>query len=264
MSVSGVKKISGARGPYPEQFSPRLDLAPYDGPVSTYLIASTPRSGSHFLGHALKEAGPFGVPLEYLHPKNLKLWARRFGTTGAPATLEQIMRHRTGATGWFGLKAHWSQFAPFHQKHGVEPLGDLRSIFWIYRRDLLGQAISFTIADQTGQWISGAPRAREPVYAHGEIVRNAYRLRDQNAGWTRFLANHPARHIEVAYEDLVDPAKGDALIGRMLATLSDNVRPAPARSDRVQRQGGSLNDAWRAEFLARVAGRDGWIVEPYR
>lgn len=250
------------RGPYPEQFSEDLDLAPPDGEVRTYLIASTPRSGSHLLGHALKEAGSFGVPLEYIHHKNFKLWAQRFRTKGASATMAEIMRHRTGSTGWFGLKAHWNQLSLFRKRHGLEPLGDIRSIFWIYRRDLLGQAISFAIAEQTGQWISGAPKLKEPEYDQAAIVKGAIKLRDQNTSWERFISSHSAKVVRVAYEDLINPELRPGLINEMLSTLSAQPLARPPETNRVQRQANSLNREWREKFTKCAGPQLRWMLEP--
>jgi LPS sulfotransferase NodH len=93
-----------------DQFGAAYDLAPYDGWPATYLIASTPRSGSHYLGHLLFETGLFGSPLEYLHPAHLATWQDRLGTRDVASTLRALFRRRTSASGWFGIKAHWSHF----------------------------------------------------------------------------------------------------------------------------------------------------------
>ncbi|WJS86011.1 Stf0 family sulfotransferase [Paracoccus sp. TOH] len=241
--------------PYPQQFSTDMDLPAYEGPVRTYLIASTARSGSHMLGHMLKDAGPFGVPLEYLHRANLKLWMHRFGTEEVEPTLREVIRHRTGPTGWFGLKAHWHQFAPFRREYDISILGDLRAVFWIYRRDILGQAISYTIAAQTGQWISGAPRKAEPRYDFAAIERNLNNLRAENNFWGSYLSKQEKLPVlRVAFEDLVDPSLRPTLMKQMLERLDADM-PSREQVDepvRTQRQSASINDEWREAYMAQV------------
>jgi len=249
-----MQTIYEENSPYPQQFSPEMDLPAHDGPTRTYLIASTARSGSHMLGHLLKDAGPFGVPLEYLHHGNLKLWMHRFGTDDPQAALREVIRHRTGATGWFGLKAHWHQFFPFRKEHGIDVLGDLRTVLWIYRRDILGQAISYTIAAQTGQWISGAPRKAEPRYDYDAIKRCLNNLRAENNYWSIFLSKQNLPVLRIAFEDLVDPIIRPGLMTRILARL--DARPQEPQQAfepaRTQKQSASINEEWREAWLSEA------------
>jgi len=77
-------------------------------------------------------------------------------------------------------------------------------MIWIYRRDLLGQSISRCVAEQAGQWISGATRRGTSVYNYEAIVRNAKLIRNQNLKWQAFFANVPDRSLlAVVYEDLL-------------------------------------------------------------
>lgn len=144
---------------YGEQFSSQMDLPEFRSQHKTYLIASTPRCGSHFLGHGLMQLGVFGVPLEYLNGGNLRGWKIKFGLNkDLPELLMDIISRRTSPSGWFGIKAHWSQFSPHLRKGNLSAINPIERILFIYRRDLLGQAISYLKAQQTGIWISGAPR----------------------------------------------------------------------------------------------------------
>ncbi|MGL4237186.1 hypothetical protein [Tabrizicola sp.] len=50
---------------YQKQFSDELDQPPVLWPQTTVLIASTPRCGSHMLGHAMAGTGLLGVAISY-------------------------------------------------------------------------------------------------------------------------------------------------------------------------------------------------------
>jgi len=98
--ASLLRRIAGrpAPHPYPEQFSPAMDRPPFYGRPRWYLIASTPRCGSHFLGHALIESGHFGVPLEYLHRGNLDHWRQSDGIS--VAWRERFVEEAEPGDGW--------------------------------------------------------------------------------------------------------------------------------------------------------------------
>lgn len=240
--------------PYEEQFSPSLDLPDRLRASRFVMIASTPRSGSHLLGHTLAQTGEFGVPLEYLNPGNARYWAQRFGTVDLEILFRKLQRVRTSPSGMFCFKAHWDQFAPFQGKIDELTSGfGIEKVLWIYRRSLLNQAVSFVIASQTGVWISGAPVKGQAFYSY-DMIRNAAQLiYDQNRSWQRFLSvNYPDTTYPLAYESLV---AGDRDLARHLG-----LNEMPPQSRRTIRQGGTVNLEWRERFRSEIAAGDGWII----
>ena len=236
---------SPARGhAYPEQFAADMDLAPFNGAPRIYLIASTPRCGSHFLGHALARTGHFGVPLEYLGDRNLTGWRARFGPEDDAAILRHLIACRTSPSGWFGIKAHWSQFERCADRALFAAHGGVDRTIFLYRRDLLAQAISYLRAAQSGQFISGAARQAEPRYDCARILARARSILSQNRAWSRYLReefDNPV--LTVVYEDLVaDQPSGFAAIGQFLDPDCP-MRPAPSartapQSDASPKPGG--------------------------
>lgn len=249
------------RHPYPEQFAETQDLARYTGPPRPYLIATTPRSGSHFLGHAIASVGHFGFPLEYLNPGNLRVWSDRFGTDGNAETLAAIAHRRSGPTGLFGIKAHWDQWAGFDRHDVIDRWGGISRAIWIRRRDLAAQAISFTVAEQTGQWISGS-RARGPAaYDAVAIARNARRIRRQNENWRAFFDGPFAGPVlKVVYEDLT--ARPEAAFEAVARFLDRDTPVRPRAPGRTKRQTTGHAPDWRARFAIEAGPEDSWILEP--
>ena len=150
---------------------PDFDLSASPAPPRSYVIASTPRTGSTLLCRGLWDTGLVGAPKEYFNPTQLRDWEVRLGAFPSrlwhfplrgPArvfagrrgwTRERLAAHwqrvrtrRSGANGWCGLKLHR------HHRElllaGIELeelLGDLRWIR-IRRRDRLAQAVSWSRA----------------------------------------------------------------------------------------------------------------------
>lgn len=241
---------------YPVQFSKRLDQPRRDWADRIVLIASTPRSGSHFLGHALQETGECGVPLEYLHPDNVRCWHTRFGRKPMPELFAEIVRHRTTPNGTFCVKAHWNQFKP-HQDDVdrlTRGLGIDQAV-WILRRDVLSQAVSYAIAQQTGAWISGAREWRKPVYSYDDVFRMARRVRAQNRAWSRYFADRPV--LKVVFEEFRSDPDARARLGAALGI--DAPLDVPQRT---KRQASSRNDDWKARFRDDIRDDHAWILEP--
>ncbi len=170
------------------------------------------------------------------------------------------MRCRSGPTGLFGIKAHWSQFAPYEASPLLDSLGGFECAIWIWRRDLLSQAISYVRAVQTGQWISGAPQKGEAYYDYGEIVEKATRIRDQNTAWQAFFSDRFERPVlRVPYEDLL--AAQDRFFGEIGAFLEPKTLSRPVASERTQKVSGPASSDWRQRFLADLRDEDQWILE---
>jgi trehalose 2-sulfotransferase len=190
---------------YQQQFSDDLDQPPAAEPARTILIASTPRCGSHMLGHAMASTGLLGVPFEYANPANLAEWMQRLGTASPQETFKALMTRRTTANGTFAIKAHYSH---------CESLGgpDRFLDFWpnlkvvhICRADVLRQAISYAIARQTGVWISGQEAEQDHADCDpGLIAECLDDIAVQNARWISAFAKAGITPLSIRYEDAAD------------------------------------------------------------
>lgn len=189
------------------QFDPSRDIADAAPIKRAVIIASTQRSGSSLLGHYLEDTNAFGVPLEYFNQQNLKHWRERFEFSTIEQFLDEIEPLRTSPGGIFSIKSHYFQLAE---------VGNIRSLFARYgdcrfirisRRNLLRQAISRTIAQQTGVWISGQPERAQPHYDAERIAANLRALSRQHEQWSLAFATTGTPYLNIEYEDLVaDPA----------------------------------------------------------
>lgn len=258
------RKLVGRPGPkkpaYPEHLA-SMDLAPFAGTPRVYMIASSPRCGSYFLGHALAEAGGFGQPLEYLNKGNMPNWKARFATEDMPTLMARMIACRTSPNGVFGVKAHWNQFSPYAEGALFAPFGGVGRIVHIYRRDLLGQAISFLRAAQTGEYLSGAPNQGRERYSYEGIVSRARNLRNQNAGWAAFFRDqYPGPVLRIVYEDLI--ADQPAGFARVAEFLGGGDRAQPRAAERIRRQSDGASREWRSRFLAELREADRWVTEP--
>lgn len=239
---------------YRNQFSEEHDFPYVEKPTKYVVIASTARSGSHMLGHAMFKTGAFGFPLEYVNRGNLEEWMRRLGTGHVLDTIREIEHRRTSPNGVFSIKLHYSQIAAFGGFKGVMKVFPGARYVLIGRQNVLRQAISYAIASQTGVWISGQQGTRqEPRYDFGQVDWCLRELVRDQAAWRYMLAATGCPYLEVDF----DQAKKDmAGTIRTIAAFSHvALEPQQIPAEPVtKKQSNALNDEWERRFLSDFNG----------
>lgn len=234
---------------YQDQFSRTHDFPLETHVEKTLVIASTPRSGSHFLGHTLHRTQHFGFPLEYSNPRNKSKWEEIFDVRGIENILNCLKKKRTSPNGVFSIKAHYSHLPQFGGFKGF--LSHVENPYFILltREDLLKQAISLSIARQTGVWISGQEaRSSDAKYDEKDIAFCLKRTILHNASWKYLLSTHNVKYMELTFEKARDnlPQAVDRIaefMGLDVPVEQFNIEPA------TKKQSTAINNEWRERFL---------------
>ncbi|MCE8015495.1 Stf0 sulfotransferase [Halomonas sp. MCCC 1A17488] len=186
---------------YEEQFSERHDYPRVKAPAKVLVIASTGRSGSHMLGHALHATNRFGFPLEYANPLNLQEWQRRLKIDDFQEVMEEIKQRRTSPNGVFGIKLHYPHIKQFGGFGNVVKCFPDAYYILLSRKDLLKQAVSLSIAIQTGVWISGQQAVSDdPQYDFGHIDKCLRETILNNSSWRYTLSANGCNYIEMDFD----------------------------------------------------------------
>jgi LPS sulfotransferase NodH len=208
------------------------NVRPFDGPefdtppgseatrALTYVVCSTPRSGSGLLCRTMAATRVAGTPIEYFDLTRRALLSRRWGCGPALAAYtEALWARRTSPSGVFATKLHWYHVdALLAEKHGrrrgeapfeqpasfVEELLGGRPVYVrILRRDVNRQAVSLWTAERTGVWGMRSGGRRGLVrYSFAGIKRARARIVLGELHWERFFRFNGIEPIEVVYEDL--------------------------------------------------------------
>lgn len=236
-----------------DQFGPDYDFPEFSGEPRSYLIATTPRCGSHYLGHLLCGTGVLGSPLEYFSKGRLRDWQERLEATDRQDLFRKLFRRRTSPNGWFGVKAHWPQFQQIIDDPPLYGLFHFERFIHIERSDRLAQAISWVIAQQSAAWISFHEASEEPTYDFAAI-QNALAVIDaQTATWKAFFNARGIEPLTVLYEDLITAP--DATIDRILTHCNVTRDPALARpTDVPQQQASPRNQEWAERYRRESEG----------
>lgn len=141
---------------------PEYDQPAIAAPRQRYVIFSQQRTGSNVICAALINAGAFGVPGEYMHPRVIQTIAKRTPDF-APNTkqlplrdyLAQVARIRSTDNGVFGIKVQPYQLFP-RFKNNLDRtaafLSEFDQVVFLRRNNLLRQAISGSIGQITKKW----------------------------------------------------------------------------------------------------------------
>ncbi|MGC0422499.1 Stf0 family sulfotransferase [Embleya sp. AB8] len=238
----------------------RFDFPRFAGlPPVRYVLASSPRCGSNMLARALWHTGVAGFAEDYLADTHVLDYFERWGfdaddPDGLPVGyVRALMRVRTSPNGVFGMKVHAGHLA------GLEV--DLHELlarpYYIHirRRDRLRQAISYTLAEQTGVWIvdgtflpTGRVRST-PRYSRAEIRRHLCMLDHDEATWAGYFDRHGVTPHVVVYEDLVaDYEDGIRDCLGFLGVEAPGRIPAPG----IARQADELTEQWVERFRSNA------------
>jgi LPS sulfotransferase NodH len=226
-----------------------LDQPAFAGKPKKVFICSTPRTGSYLLCRHMINAG-LGVPHEYFNPFVIGQIAPRLGFDDAfralrwrPRGLKDTLGLRKGERaaeqaflerylqalaprrcqgGVFAAKIHFRDFRGVLDNPVGQRLLDGGLFVYLYREDLLGQAVSEHFGQLSGRWgiddtVTTPPALDGDYFDAAAIDRAVDDLSEQERGWRVFLARRGAAPMSISYEKLCeDPFSFVAAIGERI------------------------------------------------
>jgi trehalose 2-sulfotransferase len=241
---------------------PEFDFPPFAGlPPVRYVLASTPRSGSNMLARTLWHTGVAGFAEDYFADEHVLDYFERWGFAAGDEEsmleryVQMLMTVRTSPNGVFGVKVHAPGLR--HLEIDVHDLLLSPQYIWIQRRDRLGQAISYTMAEQTGAWILDGTylplreTVAEPRYSYADIRRHLLLLDHGVTAWEEYFDRRNLSPHVVVYEDLLENYE-QCVLGclKSLGVAAPGQVPDPG----IRRQANETNLAW-AQRYERDAAR---------
>ncbi|MGH3170155.1 MAG: Stf0 family sulfotransferase [Trebonia sp.] len=243
--------------------------------TGSYLICGTPRTGSTLLCALLDSTGVAGHPESYFRRQGERSYAEGWGIGVSPdgafdysAYVRAALTAGSTANGVFGARIMWGTMTELAVKlRGVYPdvgtgdpglleraFGTARYIY-LWRADVLRQAVSLVRAEQTGFWHDtgepGQPEQlapeRKPRYDAAAIREHMREIGQHNAAWRAWFAAAGIRPQPVRYEDLdADPA---GVTRGILDYLQLDLPPGRVITARNRRLADDVTQRWAERYL---------------
>jgi LPS sulfotransferase NodH len=249
-SVRPLRRIRRSAKRWGRHLAIRLGLLP---PLADrgYMICATPRSGSNYLCQLLASTGQLGHPLEYFNTAGQRKDTDPKYPKDPRAQIDIVRSMGATPNGIYAVKVLPLQYQRARKKvdlfHELPNLKFLR----LRRRDLLGQAISLSRVEQTGQIMASDRARRKPIY-DAQYIRSCIRaLQARESIWDQVMIEFGVQPLTVEYEDVMrNPQSAvDQVAALMGLAALPPINPALVLVT-VQRDGES--EAWRQRFLAET------------
>jgi LPS sulfotransferase NodH len=227
--------------------TPPADWTP---PARTIVVIGSQRSGSTLLCALMAQTDRLGKPDEFFKEQPFDHWPTNEDDT--PARRARLMREEgTSSNDVCGVKIFSYHFERVQQDIELFAWFPNPFFVWIRRRDMLGQAISASIAKQTGKYRSFyEDRGFAVEYDARDVTQRLQRAALDDACWRYYLARTGAPCLEIFYEDMV--AAPDVAIRALGAAVGVDLDGVELSMDRVGMavQRSEINEAWSARFRA--------------
>jgi trehalose 2-sulfotransferase len=228
--------------------------------MRNYLICTTARSGSNLLCDYLRNSGILGRPGEIFNPDVIRNGhlGRRFehsGSISAERYIVWVQEQFRGKNEIFGAKLLYEDLEAFGGFPAFRQLFEQSALFWLIRRDKLGQAISYYIAQMTGQWVStDSPKMsiEDLEFDYEKIQRHIERLVRQDMNWQLMFERLNRKYVTIIFEEFI--ANPAAILREIADKIGQKSVALRVHSD-FQEQKNEKSVEFRNDILREIADR---------
>lgn len=229
-----------------------------DGPVFAaplVIIAFTNRSGSNLLAEYVAQAGRAARAGEMLNADTVERRGASAEEGGLPGYISQLEAEKAGPGRSLALKASWAQLAMLIRGN-IPAMFPGTVLLHVERADLLRQAVSFRLAQQSGRWTSRHSGGRAPkaeVIPPEAVLRTVTGLQQANLRIRLIAEAAGLGRWPVSYEAMsADPAGHLPPVLQAAGLAAPDWRPD---TPRLEKQAGPENAALVEAVLAAVRER---------
>ena len=220
-----------------------------------YFVCFMNRSGSNYLSELIASDNRYCKALENLNFEPVIKHSKKLGYTKFVDYLYWLVTRFATKDRVYGVKISWDQLF-FLTKIGVISNCFFNAKFLhIERQDIISQAISFLIADQTKQWTSRQLLEKEMesvTYNEKKIHNLISGINNSNTRFKQFFSTYSISPISVCYENLVDnPEYELALIYKKLNFFGPETHQYDNIETQIKKQANHINEDFKSRFKSR-------------
>lgn len=241
----------------------------------SYVICTSPRSGSTLLCRLLRAVGTAGLPDSHFHEPSLDKWLGYYGfrqgefstrKDALQAVFHSAYEHGKGASQVFGLRLQRHSFrflidqlgilhpSLFDDKSRIEAVFGPTLFIHLTRENKLDQAISYVKAKQSGLWhkapdgteLERLSEPQELVYDADAIAEQLELSEQMEAEWEAWFANEKIKPLRVTYDEL--SAAPHATLVKVLNALGLGCEPRAEITPPTAKLADATNQEWAERF----------------
>ena len=260
--------------------------------LRSYIICTSPRSGSTLLCKLLSGTSRAGLPESYFHDSSLAEWLSYYGLCGEQyaserdalvAVFSAAYDHGSSQTGIFGLRLQRHSFDFFMQKLEIlhpsstndksrlqDAFGDTLFIH-LTRENKLDQAISYVKASQTGLWhiapdgaeLERLSEPKEPVYDERAIANQLSLSKMMDEEWEAWFCDASIEPLRVTYDQLTSNPKD--VLARIFENLGveceyrDDAKLPVAKLTNATNKNGSNGSRQKTKVFDALKSKGGFV-----
>ena len=215
-------------------------------------VCFTNRCGSNFLTEVIHSTNFFPSSGEFFNWEVVISNSRRKSIQSLDEFCLYLIRQRQ-KNNFFISKIGYLQLFMLSKYGQIPNIINNPKFIWIKRKDVIAQAVSLVIADQTKKWTSYHQPSEEvtPVYKMNSIFLSVHNIVKANIMFETYLKLFNADYLEIIYEDFCDrPIKH---MKEICAFLQQDFKKPNLNKIKTEVQRNSINEEFKAKFLADMS-----------
>lgn len=225
---------------------------PVKKPISILIFIN--RSGSSVISEylrATREFSGFGEPLS--HGLVIER-CEQHGLTTFKGYLDWLMENICVPGTEFGMKANLDQVLMLLRSGAIGQYFDNVKWIFVQRVDVLAQAVSYSIAQQTQQWVSVENQiGAQPEYRFDELEGLLYEFSDTYAAIMALLGISGISPYHLTYEQFRKDPQGET--ARLAHYLGVERPTIDIDKLRMEKQANELNQQFREQFVKDLGAK---------
>lgn len=243
----------------------------------SYIICTSPRSGSTLLCKMLSATALAGNPDSHFHKPSLAEWLDSYHLSRGSysneveairAVFEAALERGSGSSSVFGLRMQQHSFdfflrqlqllypAQASDRNRIQQAFGTTLYIRLLRSSKLDQAISLVKATQTGLWhkapdgteLERLSEPQEPDYDAAAIAQSLSELTEMDSRWQSWFAQQCLHPYFIDYDNLANDPTG--VLADLLDHLGLDAQTAYQISLPVAKLADSVSKDWAQKFLA--------------
>lgn len=217
--------------------------------MANVFICFTNRCGSNFFAEVLESTSFFPSSGEFFNWEAIIKNSKQQNLQSLDEFCLFLIRQRQ-KNNFFISKVGYQQLFMLSKYGQIPNIINNPKFIWIRRRDVISQAVSLVIADQTKKWTSYHSPTEEitPVYKMDSILLSVSNIIQANTMFETYLRMFNAEYLEIIYEDFCSQTLDH--MREICSFVQQDFKMPNLKKIKTKVQRNSINKEFKEKFLS--------------